>query len=403
MGAQLPRNATVAGHNAQQRDEEGENQGHQRPREFPWRCLFLRTVWLTAEQRELPGQKGGQAQQAGEQPGAGAGRTGAVPPPEPPGQRRPHNGQAAVRAHARQQEDAAVHVHGDHVGAAFAQEGARPPQPSGCFFVHPEGQRGKEDEVGRGHVDDEDVDQPPAAGFEVQRCHERKVPQHSGQEHCGVEDWKEGGRVRNTGAGLLHVRVGAGGIVIIQSSLNARMDNRFATAFVIACVLSLISTIYMAASIGTDFWYEYRSPVQENSSDLNKSIWDEFVSDEADEKTYNDALFRYNGTVGLWRRCITISKNMHWYSPPERTESFDAVTKCVSFTLTEQFMEKFVDPGNHNSGIDLLRTYLWRCQFLLPFVSLGLMCFGALIGLCACICRSLYPTIATGILHLLAG
>uniref|UniRef100_A0A8I5TMP7 Claudin domain containing 1 n=1 Tax=Pongo abelii TaxID=9601 RepID=A0A8I5TMP7_PONAB len=134
------------------------------------------------------------------------------------------------------------------------------------------------------------------------------------------------------------------------------MDNRFATAFVIACVLSLISTIYMAASIGTDFWYEYRSPVQENSSDLNKSIWDEFISDEADEKTYNDALFRYNGTVGLWRRCITIPKNMHWYSPPERTESFDVVTKCVSFTLTEQFMEKFVDPGNHNSGIDLLRT-----------------------------------------------
>uniref|UniRef100_A0A8C0NUM7 Claudin domain containing 1 n=1 Tax=Canis lupus familiaris TaxID=9615 RepID=A0A8C0NUM7_CANLF len=84
-------------------------------------------------------------------------------------------------------------------------------------------------------------------------------------------------------------------------------------------------------------------------------------------------------------------------------ESFDVVTKCMSFTLNEQFMEKFVDPGNHNSGIDLLRTYLWRCQFLLPFVSLGLMCFGAVIGFCACICRSLYPTIATGILHLLAG
>ncbi|XP_010637953.1 claudin domain-containing protein 1 isoform X2 [Fukomys damarensis] len=181
------------------------------------------------------------------------------------------------------------------------------------------------------------------------------------------------------------------------------MDNRFATAFVIACVLSLISTIYMAASIGTDFWYEYRSPGQENSSDLNKSIWEEFNTDEADEKTYNDALFRYNGTVGLWRRCITMPKNTHWYTPSERTESFDVVTKCMSFTLNEQFMEKFVDPGNHNSGIDLLRTYLWRCQFLLPFVSLGLMCFGALIGLCACICRSLYPTIATGILHLLAG
>lgn len=46
---------------------------------------------------------------------------------------------------------------------------------------------------------------------------------------------------------------------------------------------------------------------------------------------------------------------------------------------------------------------LWRLQFLLPFVSLGLMCFGALIGLCACACRSLYPAIATGVLHFLAG
>uniref|UniRef100_A0A8C0D909 Uncharacterized protein n=1 Tax=Balaenoptera musculus TaxID=9771 RepID=A0A8C0D909_BALMU len=84
------------------------------------------------------------------------------------------------------------------------------------------------------------------------------------------------------------------------------------------------------------------------------------------------------------------------------TESFDMVTKCMSFMLNEQFMEKFVDPGNYNGGIDLLRTYLWRCQFLLPFVSLGLMCSEALTGLCACICQSLYPTIATGILHLLA-
>ncbi|XP_007532315.1 claudin domain-containing protein 1 [Erinaceus europaeus] len=182
------------------------------------------------------------------------------------------------------------------------------------------------------------------------------------------------------------------------------MDNRFATAFVIACVLSLISTIYMAASIGTDFWYEYRSPVQENSNESNKNIWNEFDSDEADEKTYSDALFRFNGSMGLWRRCIRTPRNAEeGDSSAERAESSDVITKCMSLSLNEQFMEKFLDPGNHNSGIDLLRTYLWRCQFLLPFVSLGLMCFGALVGLLACICRSLYPTIATGILHLLAG
>uniref|UniRef100_A0A5F9DJJ8 Claudin domain containing 1 n=1 Tax=Oryctolagus cuniculus TaxID=9986 RepID=A0A5F9DJJ8_RABIT len=107
------------------------------------------------------------------------------------------------------------------------------------------------------------------------------------------------------------------------------MDNRVATAFVIACVLSFISTIYMAASIGTDFWYEYRSPVQENSSDWNKSIWEDFISDEADEKTYNDALFRYNGTMGLWRRCITIPKNTHWYSPLERAENLSCLRMCL--------------------------------------------------------------------------
>ena len=111
------------------------------------------------------------------------------------------------------------------------------------------------------------------------------------------------------------------------------MDNRFATAFVIACVLSLISTIYMAASIGTDFWYEYRSPVQENSSDL-KSIWTDFASDEADEKTYNDALFRFNGTMGLWRRCITIPQNTYWYSPPERT-GISLILTSVYFTYSK--------------------------------------------------------------------
>uniref|UniRef100_A0A4X2M2C4 Uncharacterized protein n=1 Tax=Vombatus ursinus TaxID=29139 RepID=A0A4X2M2C4_VOMUR len=84
-------------------------------------------------------------------------------------------------------------------------------------------------------------------------------------------------------------------------------------------------------------------------------------------------------------------------------ESTDLITECFSFTLSEQFMEKYVEPGNHNTGIDLLQTYLWHCRFLLPFVSLGLMCFRALIGLCACACQRLYPTSATGVLHFLAG
>ncbi|XP_069485082.1 claudin domain-containing protein 1 isoform X2 [Ambystoma mexicanum] len=176
------------------------------------------------------------------------------------------------------------------------------------------------------------------------------------------------------------------------------MDNRFATALVIACVLSLIATIYMSASVGTDFWYEYHSPspTDNGSEALGRNFKDEFTSEEADEKTYSDALFHCNGTVGLWRRCITVSSQAHWFRQPDFT------TECVSFSLSDQFMEKYREPGNHNSGPDLVRTYLWRCQCLLPFVSLGLMCFGALIGLCACACRNLYPTIGTGVLHFLA-
>ena len=46
---------------------------------------------------------------------------------------------------------------------------------------------------------------------------------------------------------------------------------------------------------------------------------------------------------------------------------------------------------------------LWRCQFLLPLVSLGLVFLSGLIGVCACLCRSLTPTSVVGVLHLLAG
>uniref|UniRef100_A0A3Q3MAW7 Claudin domain containing 1a n=1 Tax=Mastacembelus armatus TaxID=205130 RepID=A0A3Q3MAW7_9TELE len=74
-------------------------------------------------------------------------------------------------------------------------------------------------------------------------------------------------------------------------------------------------------------------------------------------------------------------------------------TKCVSFTLPEQFNPKYTLREN---DVDLLRTYLWRCQFLLPLVSLALVFLSGLIGVCACLCRSFTPTLGVGVLHLLA-
>uniref|UniRef100_A0A8C9SN71 Claudin domain containing 1a n=1 Tax=Scleropages formosus TaxID=113540 RepID=A0A8C9SN71_SCLFO len=179
------------------------------------------------------------------------------------------------------------------------------------------------------------------------------------------------------------------------------VDNRYATALVIGSVLSLLATVYLSVAVGTQHWYEYRSPAavsEANASEL-RALHDDFLGADFDEKTYSDTLFRLNGTMGLWWRCILVPTHSHWYREPDPK----MVTECVSFTLPQQFIPKYREPGNHNSGEDLLRTYLWRCQFLLPLVSLGLVVLGGMIGVCACLCRSLTPMLGIGVLHLLAG
>ncbi|KAM3865164.1 claudin domain-containing protein 1b [Diretmus argenteus] len=177
------------------------------------------------------------------------------------------------------------------------------------------------------------------------------------------------------------------------------VDNRYATALVIGSVLSLLATVYLSVAVGTQHWYQYRNlPIKHEANNASE-LREEFINGEFDEKTYSDTMFRLNGTLGLWWRCILVPGQSHWFKEPDPK----MVTQCVSFTLPQQFASKFKEPGNHNSGEDLLRTYLWRCQFLLPLVSLALVFLSGLVGVCACLCRSLTPTFAVGVLHLLAG
>uniref|UniRef100_A0A3B3UG38 Claudin domain containing 1 n=1 Tax=Poecilia latipinna TaxID=48699 RepID=A0A3B3UG38_9TELE len=75
-------------------------------------------------------------------------------------------------------------------------------------------------------------------------------------------------------------------------------------------------------------------------------------------------------------------------------------TICMSFTLPQQFSTKV---KQNESEEDLLRTYLWRCQFLLPLVSLSLVFLSGLVGVCACLCRSFTPTLVVGLFHFIAG
>lgn len=179
------------------------------------------------------------------------------------------------------------------------------------------------------------------------------------------------------------------------------VDNRHATALVIAGVLSVLASVYLSVSVGSPHWYQYTSPpvrAEPNATEL-RALQEEFLEGEFDEKTVSDALFRMNGTLGLWWRCIQTPADAHWYREPDPK----MVMECVSFTLSQQFTPKYKEPGNHNSGEDLIRSYLWRCQFLLPLVSLGLVVLGGLLGFCACLCGSLTPALFIGLLHLLAG
>ncbi|XP_029382354.1 claudin domain-containing protein 1-like isoform X2 [Echeneis naucrates] len=183
------------------------------------------------------------------------------------------------------------------------------------------------------------------------------------------------------------------------------VDNRYATALVIAGVLSVLATVYLSVAVGTQHWYQYSSPAvrgEANVSEL-RSLYEEFMDGEFDEKTYSDTLFRLNGTVGIWWRCVLVPSAAHWYKEPERLSGAKMVLECRSFTPPQQFIPKYKEPGNHNSGEDMLRTYLWRSQFLLPLVSLGLVVLAGLTGFGACLCRSLTPTLGIGVLHLLAG
>ncbi|KAM9769266.1 claudin domain-containing protein 1b isoform 2-T2 [Menidia menidia] len=179
------------------------------------------------------------------------------------------------------------------------------------------------------------------------------------------------------------------------------VDNRYATALVIGSVLSLLSTVYLSVAVGTQHWFQYSSPPVKRDTNVSE-IKEEFINSEFDERTFGEtpysSMFRLNGTLGLWWRCIQVPTKSHWYKEPDPKME----TTCVSFTLPQQFTPKYKYLEDHSEE-DLLRTYLWRCQFLLPLVSLALVFLSGLIGVCACLCRSFTPTFCVGVFHFLAG
>lgn len=89
------------------------------------------------------------------------------------------------------------------------------------------------------------------------------------------------------------------------------VDNRYATALVIGTVLSLLATVYLSVAAGTQHWYQYHSPLSHELSNASK-LKEEFIAGDFNEKTYVEAMFRLNGTQGLWWRCVLQQGMFFW-------------------------------------------------------------------------------------------
>lgn len=94
------------------------------------------------------------------------------------------------------------------------------------------------------------------------------------------------------------------------------VDNRYATALVIGSVLSLLATVYLSIAVGTQHWYQYRSPPGNHEASNASELREDFINGEFDEKTYSDTLFRLNGTLGLWWRCVQVPGKSYWFKEP---------------------------------------------------------------------------------------
>lgn len=96
---------------------------------------------------------------------------------------------------------------------------------------------------------------------------------------------------------------------------SVMVENRTATALVIACVLSVLATAYLSVGVASRHWYYYSSPPARGEANLSeaRALYEEFMDGEFDEKTYSDTLFRLNGTLGLWWRCVLVPDSALWY------------------------------------------------------------------------------------------
>lgn len=113
------------------------------------------------------------------------------------------------------------------------------------------------------------------------------------------------------------------------------VDNRYATALVIGSVLSLMATVYLSVAVGTQHWYQYRSLPAKHEASNASELHEEFINGDFDEKANSDTMFRLNGTLGLWWRCILVPGQSLWFKETGKNSSDNVTSFAVSTTNAE--------------------------------------------------------------------
>uniref|UniRef100_UPI00358E90AD claudin domain-containing protein 1-like n=1 Tax=Myxine glutinosa TaxID=7769 RepID=UPI00358E90AD len=172
------------------------------------------------------------------------------------------------------------------------------------------------------------------------------------------------------------------------------MENRVATAVVVATLLSTMATIYIAVAIASSHWLSFmpnnqstppgnhlgnHSPAPVNIPGNKSSLLS--TDHPTSAGCWGDGeghclrqLALLGGHIGLWKVCFGFSGK-----------------DCIFAHPADILEYRFKKPGVPSSQVDWARTTLARLSITLPLVALTSIFLAAISGLGACLSQSLSP------------
>ena len=192
---QISTDSTVATGDDEKREDEGQNDLHPHQGQIPSMIGIENNTGLHIQARDvvcIPQSKGGGRASTSQNPHEDAREPGALGVPRALGAERMHDGQVAVHAHGRDEEDGRVEVEVVHRPTDLAGQSAKGPAVALGVVDGPQRQRQQEQQVGHTQVQHESVCYGSPRGASVgQHGHRQGVghsPQHADDAVDGRDD-----------------------------------------------------------------------------------------------------------------------------------------------------------------------------------------------------------------------